>query len=153
MIISLVWIYLFLILAVGMILVVPTEKIRDLLPFGLVGGFLVAIIIQYLAVNIFRLWEFNYALVPLAGFPLGVGLAWVPPEIVFGYFWPSLETKLTRVMYILFFAIVSTLLEYLFLLMGYRKYLNWNIYSTFLLAVVIHSALAYYLTSKEQLKT
>ncbi|GAB6098805.1 hypothetical protein JCM16358_06840 [Halanaerocella petrolearia] len=142
---DLIWFYLSVILTIGMFFLVPTERVIELLPFGLVGGFGVAVIVQYLAVDLFNLWQFKAELLSIKGIPVGILLSWIPPVIIFGHFWRELGSNLERGAYILGFAVATTIMEYVFVVTGYRKYLYWNVYLTFLLAVVIHIGLGYYL--------
>lgn len=50
-----------------------------------------------------------------------------------------------KVLYILGFAAISTVIQYALLLAGYRYYINWNVWNTFLLGTAVHSVLALYL--------
>jgi hypothetical protein len=149
MIFSLVWFYFFLVLFLGMVFIVPKVKIKELLPFGIVGGFILAFIIQYLAVNVFDFWEFTSGAVVWNNIPMGVLISWVPPTILFGYLYYQMKFKLGL---IVGFALGTTLVEYGFIVAGYREYLNWNPYLTFLLALGTHLGLAAYLKYKEDAK-
>ncbi|MGM0502043.1 MAG: hypothetical protein ACQERJ_05905 [Bacillota bacterium] len=142
---SLVWFYLFGLLLIVLFLLVPWAEIKKLLPFGLIGGLAVALLMQYFAVNVFQWWRFNYALINLANTPLGVTLSWVPPVIIFAYFWSIAVSNLGKLIYIFVFALGTTVVEYSFVLAGYREYLNWNIYLTLGLALIIHLLLGVYL--------
>ena len=55
-----VWIILFIISALAMVILVPRRRIWELLAFGIVGGFALAMVVQYAAVVILELWSFNY---------------------------------------------------------------------------------------------
>lgn len=142
---SLVWFYLFAIVSLILFLLVPREEILNLLPFGLVGGFVVALILQYFAVNVFRWWEFNYAWIEIFNTPLWVSLSWIPPVIIFAYFWSITNSIWGKLIYVFSFALITTIAEYISVLIGYRKYLNWNVYLTLVLAFVIHFLLGSYL--------
>ncbi|WP_459836433.1 hypothetical protein [Halanaerobaculum tunisiense] len=132
-----------------MFFLVPLEKIKELLPFGLVGGFVLAVIIQYLAVDLLKLWRFNVAFLSFKGIPIAVLLAWIPPVIVFRYFWFRIGSALGKMLYILFFALSTTAFEYASVLFNYRDYLNWNVFLTFALALVVHLGLGYYITIQQ----
>ena len=145
MVTSLVWFYLFASLTIMLLLLVPKEAIIRLLPFGAIAGFGLALILQYFAVNVFRWWSFQYALIEVFNAPLGVSLSWVPAVIIFAYFWPLAISKLGKLIYVFIFALGTTIVEYSFVILEYRKYNNWNVFLTFVLAFVIHSLLASYL--------
>lgn len=153
---SLVWFYLFIGLTVLLFLLVPRDRILRLLLFGLIAGFGLAFILQYGAVNIFRWWKFNYALIEIYGAPLGVSLSWIPAVIIFAYFWPLAVSRLGQLIYLIFFAVGTTIVEYSFVIFGYREYINWNVLLTFCLAFIVHLLLAFYLyltTAKKPMST
>ncbi|MGM0370114.1 MAG: hypothetical protein ACQEP9_06830 [Bacillota bacterium] len=147
---SLVWFYLFVAFSLILFLLVPREEILNLLPFGLVGGFVVALILQYFAVNVFRWWKFNYGWVEIFNTPLGVSLSWIPPVIIFAYFWSITNSIWGKLIYIFSFALITTIGEYIFVITEYRRYLNWNVYLTLVLAFVIHLLLGSYLEFRRQ---
>lgn len=153
MLTSFVWIYLFVVLMIILFLLVPKEKIIKLLPFSFVAGFGLALVLQYFAVNIFRWWEFNYGLINLFNAPLGVSLSWMPAVIIFAYFWPLAISKLGKLIYTFIFALGTTVVEYSFVLLGYRRYINWSVLLTFILAFIIHLLLASYLYMNSEKET
>ena len=142
---SLVWFYLFAVLTIILFLLVPKDEIINLLPFGLLAGFVLALLLQYFAIHVFKWWKFNYALIKVFNAPLGVSLSWVPAVMIFAYFWPLAISKLGKLIYVFIFAFGTTIVEYSFVLLGYRKYINWNVGLTFILAFGIHLLLASYL--------
>lgn len=147
---NLVWVEFFILVSIMMLVLVPRERIVQLLPFGLVAGFVVAFIIQVLAVSILQLWSFNHlSFISFRGIPIFVVLAWIPSTIIFAHLVISSNT--TIILYILpfGFALISTIVEYLFVHFGYRTYLRWNVLATFLLALAIHSAMTFYLASRK----
>lgn len=148
---SLVWFYLFLGLTIILFLLVPKDEIIKLLPFGLITGFGLAFILQYFAVNIFRWWKFNYAFLEILHTPLGVSFSWIPAVMIFAYFWPLADSKVGHLIYVIIFSLGTTIVEYSFVLLGYREYINWNLYLTFFLAFGVHLLLAFYLFSQENI--
>lgn len=126
-------------------LLVPRTEIINLVPFGLLAGFVLAFVLQYLAVNVFRWWKFKYAFIEVFNTPLGVSLSWIPAVMIFAYFWPLAISKLGKLIYVFIFALGTTIVEYSFVLLGYRKYINWHVGLTFILALIIHLLLASYL--------
>lgn len=142
---NLVWLYLFTVLTAAMILIVPPDRIKEFLSFGLIGGGLTAIILQVFGVNILEAWKFNTALIFINGIPLGILLAWIPPTIIFGHFTYRINSFISAGLYIIGFALLTAVITYGSVLLGYRSYLNWNPYLDFLLAFITHLGLAYYL--------
>ncbi|MBM7623347.1 hypothetical protein [Sporohalobacter salinus] len=149
---TLVWFYLFTVLTAAMILLVPPNRIKEFLSFGLIGGGLIAIILQFLGVNVFELWKFNAALISINKIPLGILFAWIPPTIIFGHFAYKINSFLKVVIYIAGFALITSIITYGSVLLGYRSYLNWSPYLDFLLAFITHLGLTYYLIYQQKLK-
>lgn len=140
---SLVWIILFVLSALAMVVLVPRRRIWDLLAFGIVGGFALAMGVQYLAVVVFNFWSFNYTqLASWQGIPIFVAAAWMPATIIFAHFLHYLRTTTGIFLYVVGFSVATALLEYAFVLMGYRNYVNWSFPYTVALAIGLHAVLA-----------
>lgn len=144
---SLVWVLLFILAAIAMLVFVPRRDVIRLLPFGIVGGFLLAVAIQWAAVLYFRVWRFNYTeFAAYRGIPLFLTLAWMPITIIFGHWLLQLRTGTGRFFYVAGFALGTVVLEWLFVITRYRVYLRyWNLLYTAILALVLHYLLAWYL--------
>ena len=144
---SLVWFTFFVVSLVVMLVLVPSDKLRRLLAFGLIGGSALAYLVQWVAVNWLRLWGFNHlAFLSVQRIPLGLVLAWFPSTVIFGHYFEYMHSFLTRLLYILGFALLGAVIEYGFVLAGYHYYLNWSVVNTFLLGAAIHTVLATYLS-------
>lgn len=145
---SLMWIIYFLLAAIAMLVLVPQRDIVRLLPFGLVGGFGIAAIVQMVAVWYLRLWRFNYTdIAAYRGIPIFLALSWMPLTIIFGSWLLSIRTGTSRFFYIAAFALASVGLEWVLLRTGYLVHRNWGIFGTAGLALMIHYLLAWYLLS------
>lgn len=146
---SLVWVLLFILAALAMLVFVPRRDILKLLPFGTVGGFILAMLVQIAAIWYLRIWKFNFTeIASWRGIPIFLAAAWMPVTIVFGYWLLQIRSTTGRFFYIAGFAIGTALLEFGFVLTGYRAYLRfWNIFYTAVLAIVIHYILGWYLLS------
>lgn len=143
---SLLWIIYFLLAAIAMLILVPQRDIVRLLPFGLVGGFGIAAIVQMIAVWYMRLWRFNYTeLASYRGIPIFIALSWMPLTIIFGRWLLAIRSGTGRFFYIAAFALATVGLEWGLLLAGYLVHRNWNIFYTAILALVLHYLLAWYL--------
>jgi hypothetical protein len=136
-----------------MLILVPREKIFELLPFGLVAGVFLAAGIQVLAVHVLRLWEFNFLMPPvdLFGLPTFLILAWGVGEIIFAHLLPK-KSYLRAFLFILAFSFGSTLVEWFFHKKNLIVLLRWHEVLTFFLAVGLHVVLGYYLIQKDKLK-
>ena len=143
---SIVWILLFILSAIGMLVLVPRKRIWELLAFGIVGGLGLALLVQYLAVVQFNLWSFNYLqIASWRGFPVFVAAAWFPAVIIFAHFLGHIKGTTSTFLYVIGFSLATALLEYVFVLMGYRQYVNWSFPLTAALAIGLHTLLAIYL--------
>ncbi len=151
---SLVWVLLFMMAAIAMLVFVPRRDVIRLLPFGIVGGWLVAVAIQWVAVQILRVWRFNFTeFASYRGIPLFLTLAWMPLTIVFGHWLLQIRTGTGRFFYTAGFALGTVVLEWLLVLASYRVYLRyWNVVYTAVLALVIHYLLAWYLLSTRRVE-
>ncbi len=129
-----------------MFLTVPVQNISRLMLFGLVAGLGLALVVMTLMDPFLNLSRYKYASVPGSlGIPILAAIAWFPVEIIFANYFSKMETKTQVYLYVLFFAVGATMLEYVSLLLGIREFIRWNLLATFLLSLAIHSCLAYYL--------
>lgn len=151
---SLVWVLLFILAAIAMLVFVPRRDVIKLLPFGTVGGFLVAVAVQWIAVQVMGVWRFNYTdFAAYRGIPLFLTLSWMPVTIIFGHWLLQIHTGTGRFFYTAGFALSTVLLEWLLVLAGYRVYLRfWNLLYTAALALVLHYLLAWYLLSAKRVE-
>jgi len=141
------WIILAVVAWVVGLLAVPQEDFRRLVPFGLIAGFGLALVINLFGGPILHLWSFRQAAWPILGIPFWVLLAWVPSVILFVHFLP--DRSLPRLGWLLLFPAVYTALDYYFLRAGLRFFsANWNLPFAFLLSLGTHLlVLSFYLIS------
>ncbi|RJQ06498.1 MAG: hypothetical protein C4551_08130 [Bacillota bacterium] len=141
------WVILAIVIWVVTLLAVPQENFRRLVPFGIIAGFGLALLINMLGSSIFGLWGFRNVVWPILGIPFWVLLSWVPAVILFVHYLP--ETSLARLGWLLLFPVVFTAIEFLFLRQGLRFFSpDWNLVYSFLLSLGVHIlVLSYYLTS------
>lgn len=144
---SLAWVNFFLLAAVAMLILVPRRAIMKLLPFGIVGGFILALLIQIVAVSYLRVWRFNFVgSLAYQGVPVFLALTWMPLMIVFGYWLLTIRSTTGRFFYIAAYAVATVALEWTLVWAGYRVYLRyWNLLYTTLLALILHYILGWYL--------
>lgn len=143
---SLIWVGLVALFTLAMFLLVPVHNINRLLLFGLIGGLGVALVVMSLMDPILHLTRYNFASIPgFLGIPVLAAVAWIPVEIIFANYLPKMRTKTNVYLYVAGFAVGATVLDYASLLLGIREFIRWNLVYTFILAIVIHAVLAYYL--------
>jgi hypothetical protein len=141
------WVILAVITWVVGLLVVPQEAFRRLVPFSLIAGFGLALLINLLGVSVFHLWGFSQPIWPLLGIPFWALLSWIPSVIVFAYFLPS--GSLARLAWVLLFPAGYTAIDFLLLKAGLRFFApGWNLPQAFLLSLAVHLlVLSFYLVS------
>ena len=129
-----------------MVVLVPRRRIWELMAFGIIGGFALAMAVQYVAVVLLDLWSFNYLQIAAwRGIPIFVAAAWMPTVIIFAHFLSYLRSSTGILLYVVGFSLAASALEYAFVLMGYRNYDNWSFPYTAGLAIVLHGLLAMYI--------
>lgn len=135
------WIVIFLASFTIMFIIVPPRKGPDLAPFGFWLG-----IVQAMAILWFGQTFFKVFLVKgdptILGIPVSITLMWFPIAVIFAYFFPRMDTLLKKVVYIMVFAVGSSLGQFTLENLGLWESLRWNPLYTFLLAIVTHSILS-----------
>lgn len=148
---SYTWVVLFILSALAMLILVPRRRIWELLAFGTVGGFVLAMMVQYVAVVHLRLWSFHYLqFASWRGIPLFVAAAWMPAVIIFAHFLAYLRSTTGIFLYVVGFSLATAALEYAFVAMGYRDYERWSFPLTAILAIALHAMLAVYVLAMER---
>lgn len=143
---SLFWLYITIVLYLGMFLIVPLKKIRNYFTVGLYFGVFLALFIMFIGTTLFKLWSLQNMLINVAGFEFTLALDWFPPVIIFCYYIKYFSKNWYILgVYIMLFAASSTILKNILTYYGYWIDLNWNSYATFLLGVISHIVIANYL--------
>ena len=125
------------------LLLVPKERIIQLLPIGLAAGFVLSFLIQLVGATWLGLWVFNNPLLPIAGIPLLLPVAYIAEVIIFAHMLPV--STWGRVFYMLIFALGNALIVYFTVSLGQQEFIYWGFMRTLLLGVASH-LLALYLT-------
>jgi len=141
------WILLAVVMWVIGLLAVPQESFRRLMPFGIIAGFGLALLVNILGSSVLGLWRFTSLSWPILGVPFWIFLAWVPSVVIFVHFLPG--DSLARLGWLLAFPAIYTAVEFLYLRAGLRIFSShWNLIAAFLLSLGLHIfILAYYLIS------
>lgn len=136
-----------------MYLTVPREKIKKLLPLGLIGGAGVAFVLVFFMQNLYGFWIFmRVDLVYLGGIPLFLSLVWIPLIIIFSYLMLKSSHILSQAVIIVLFPLGATLFHYYIITMGALLYRNWTLPLTFLVSLAIHGGISIYLYLTGQMK-
>jgi hypothetical protein len=141
------WVLLAVIVWAAAFLAIPQKDFRRLVPFGVVAGFGLALLVNIMGSSIFGLWGFREVVWPILGVPFWAVLAWVPAAVAFVYFLP--DASLPRLGWLLLFPAAFTAIDFIFLRAGLFFFSpDWNLAYSFLLSVGLHLLiLSYYLTS------
>jgi hypothetical protein len=105
-----VWFYpcLVFVLLTLLLLTIPKEALRLLLPFGLVLGGLVDVVSNFIFGNLFGIYRFtNPGIFNASGQMILSPLAWILVIVLFLYFWPKKYTQLVY-FYVLAWGLLAT---------------------------------------------
>ncbi|MEW6524619.1 MAG: hypothetical protein AB1445_13915 [Bacillota bacterium] len=121
------------------VVLVPAHSWRELWPTSLVGGFLLAYLIQYLVGEVLGAWRHLFPSLNLIGIPVWLPLAWFFETLIFMHFLP--RTWYWRLVYVLFFGAAASGLVATFRILGIRPlFRGWSPLEAFLLGVFAHFA-------------
>ena len=139
--------YYWLIQALGYwsltLFVVPWKYIKKLLLFSFVGGFIYTWIVQYIAVQIFELWQYKSDLLTWQEIPFFFVMSWFGVTLLYGY----LLLRYSKYqLYILFlFVGWTTLANYIPQRSGIFIAKDWSVSTTLMFALFSHVLLLYLL--------
>lgn len=117
------------------------HRIKELAGVALWGGIILTIFVQILGVHFLNWWEFRYDYFTVIGIPFSLVAAWTAEVILFANYMP--ERPSWQALYILSFAFATMLTNVYFVIAGLQILTRWNLFYTFLLALAIHSFIAY----------
>jgi len=125
-------------------LVVPRDRIINLLLPSFLGGTVIALIINLIGVPILGLWRFPVALVPILGIPLFLLLAFMPGVLLFLHYWEHLPGGSTeKALYLVTFSLVTTVIAFIALRLGYLLFIRWNLLYFFLLSLALYGLVVF----------
>lgn len=130
-----------------MFLVVPAQKIKELLLIGLAGGIGVGIVLVYVMQNIYGFWVYSLSsdLIHIAALPFFLIAGWFPVIILFAYLLGRCTNRAISLLIILVFPAGATVLHFFMLKGGMLFYHNWSLGVTFLQSLGIHLLIALFL--------
>lgn len=135
------WLLFAVIVWAATFLLAPVRKTRGLLSVGFWGGLVLTVILQLVFEYWLGLYRFHFMLWPILGFPLMLPFMWFAETVLFANYWP--KTNTSKIIYVLAFAAGATLINYLLLHYGFQSFIRWNLFYTFILAVVTHAGIGY----------
>ncbi|MCK8825129.1 hypothetical protein [Fuchsiella alkaliacetigena] len=133
--------FLLLLGTILMLLVVEWEAIKELLLFGIFGGFGIGLALNYIMQNVFGFWIFQNAdLINFFGIPILLSAAWTPVIIIFAYLIINSDASM-NIGTLLAFPLAAALVQYLLTLNQMLTLNNWNLVFSYLLSLTIHAGL------------
>jgi hypothetical protein len=137
---NLAWLLLFIVSGAAALLVVPWERVVELLLPSFLGGAVLSLIINLIGVPILGLWRFPLPAVALLGIPVFLLLAQMAEMILFLHYWNHLPGgSAEKGLYVIAFSLATTVLAYVATLMGYAIFLNWNLLYFLIVSLVVHA--------------
>lgn len=126
------------IMLILVVLFLTKKEIKELFWYGLIWGFLGSLIFIFLCSGVFHLFEFKriYPFLYLGVSPVWNNLAWVPTIMIYIHFLPSKKERYFFPLYLFTFAILSTLIDDIYQHLGMMKYIHWNLFYRFIIALV-----------------
>lgn len=148
---TLYWFIFLIVSFIIMFIIVPPRLGPELSKFGFYFGLVLALIILGIGqgiLNLFRLIGDPTFL----GIPLITSVLWIPPTIVFAYFFTFTSKVFDRIVLIISFATGVASFQYLLKEFGMWESRIWSPIYTFLLAILTHSLMtAYLLLNKKKI--
>lgn len=135
------WTIFAIITYVIMFMLIPPKARQRVSPFGFYLGFIQAVLLNLFALNKYKFWKLPGDIL-ICGIPLLTCLSWIPTSIIFAYYYPYGKKLFWKTGYILFFAVGTTIAQYLHGLIGMWESKNWRPIFTFPLAIITHINMA-----------
>ena len=133
---------LFMVLAfTTMFIIMPREKILELLTVGFWMGLVQAVVLLWLGqvyLQVFRLSGDPTAF----GIPMIASFSWLPAVVLFAYYFIQTSSAVKRIGLVLLFAAGSVVVQYILQRAGLWENLNWNLYYTFMLTLAAHTLIS-----------
>lgn len=140
---DLAWLVLFIVAWAVVLLVVPRDRVSGLLLPSFLGGTVLALIVNLIAVPILGLWRFPATVAAILGVPIFMLLAYMAEMLLFLHYWDHLPGgSAEKGLYMVVFSMLTTVLGYIALVMGYLTFVNWNLAYFFLVSFVVHALVA-----------
>ena len=95
-----------------MLMLIPSKQGAKLSKFGFYLGFIQAVILKWLAVKKYKLWKIPGDIL-LGGIPILTCLSWIPPSMIYAYYYPFGKRLFWKIGYMLLFAFGTTIAQYI----------------------------------------
>lgn len=126
-----------------LLLLVPRERIRRLLLFGIVFGAGLGVVIIWLMQNVLGHWAFHHIdFLSVGGIPLLIAFTWLPGEILITHYLMELRRPESRFLLWFFIGAAVVVLQYLFILNGMLTFQGWTLLDSAFLTLALHFGLA-----------
>lgn len=132
------WIIFTIAMYILMFMLIPPKRGPKIAPFGFYLGFFQAVLLNWVAVRIYKLWKYPGDIL-LKGIPIFTCLSWIPLANIFSYFFPYGKSLSWKTGYILLYAIGTTIIQYIHGLIGMWENKHWKTIYTFPLAIFTHT--------------
>lgn len=126
-------------LGISMVLKAPRK--REFLTAVFLGGPVLTAVQQIVGIKIFGWWHFTFTYLSAWGIPVGIIIAWTVAVMLFVYFLP--QRIVWQALYICFFSLITVLVNSFFVEEKFMVFDGWNLYYTFLLALISHTLIVY----------
>ena len=127
-----------------MFMLIPPKKGVKISGFGFYLGFVQAVILKWFAVRKYKLWKIPGDIL-LKGIPILTCISWIPPAILYAYYFPYGKRLSWKTGYILLFALGTTIAQYIQGLIGMWESKKWKPIYTFPLAILTHTIMTIFL--------
>ena len=137
---NMAWLFLFIIGWAVVLLVVPWSRMAGLLLPGFLGGAVLGLIINLIAVPVLGLWRFQATPISLLGIPVFLMLAYMAETVLFLHYWDYLPGGSTeKGLYLITFGLLDIGAAYFSLLMGYVVFSSWTLLYALITSFVTHT--------------
>ena len=123
-------------------LLIPLPIFKKLLLFGFTGGFIYTLVVQILAVHVFKTWTFTKDVFVLWDIPFFFILSWTGVTFNFGYL--LLRFTKYQSLIVLGFAFIAALINYTAQEHQMINHDNWSILQTLMIGIFSHVLILYF---------
>ncbi len=126
------------------LLLVPRERIRRLLPYGIIFGAGLGVVLIALLQNLLGYWEFRQIdLFTVGAIPPLIAFTWLPAEILFAHYLMELRRPEARFLLWISMGAAVSVFQYLLILNRMLLFFqNWTLLDSFFLTLALHIGLA-----------
>jgi len=136
---NLAWLLLFIFAWAVALLVVPWNRVVNLLLPSFLGGTILTLIVNLIGVPILGLWRFPAATISLLGIPVFLLLAFMAEMILFLHYWDHLPGgSAEKGLYVIAFSLATTVMAFFAMLMRYVVFYNWTLLYFLVVSFAVH---------------